>query len=98
MELKPSKGLKVKVNATREVIFEDESMSVKRVSLPDKSRGGVLTGVTLAGYSQVTMPELDAKQHWYPIDSLIGEHGEKIVEEEIEVDLEEDEAPVEEQM
>jgi hypothetical protein len=96
MELKPSKGLKVKVNATREVVFEDEALSVKKVSLAEKSLTGEMTGVTLAGYSEVLMPALDGKKHWYPIDSLEGENGEKIVEEEIEIDLEEDEGPEEE--
>lgn len=90
MELKPTKGVRVKVNAKREAVFEEESVSVRSVSIPDGSRPGLLTGLTLAGFCEVEMPSLDQKKHWYPIDDIVGEGGEKIVEEEIEVDLEDD--------
>jgi len=90
MELKPSKGLKVLVNAQREAIFGDESVSVQRVSVNDGSRAGVLTGQALAGFCEVEMQELDGRKHWYPIDDLAGEHGEKIVEEEIPIELDEE--------
>jgi hypothetical protein len=87
MELKPAKGLKVKVGARREAVFGDEAVSVKNVKLPDgKSSEGVMTGTTLAGYCEVEMPGLDGQRHWYPVDSLAGERGEKIVEEEIVID------------
>jgi len=87
MELKPAKGLRVKVNAQREAVFGDDAVSIKRVQLPDgKSRDGTLTGVTLAGYCEVEMAALDGQRHWYPVDSLLGEKGEKIVEEEIVID------------
>lgn len=91
MEVKPSKGLKVSVNAGREAVFGEESVSVTRVSLPnDGSRKGVLTGATLAGFCEVEMPALDGKKHWYPIGDLEGAHGEAIMEEEISLDDKED--------
>lgn len=96
MELKPSKGLKVKVNAQREAIFGDESVSIQGVALDDGSRVGVMTGRTLVGFCEVDMKKLDGRSHWYPVGDLTGEHGEKIVEEEIPVELEEDEGPKEE--
>lgn len=86
MELKPTKGLKVKVNAQREAVFEEEGVAVRKVDLPNgKERVGILSGVTLAGYCEVEMPGLDGKKHWYPVDSLLGENGEKVVEEEIQI-------------
>jgi hypothetical protein len=89
MELKPAKGLRVKVNAQREAVFGEEAVSVKQVRLPDgKSKDGFLTGVALAGYCEVEMPGLDGHRHWYPVESLVGEKGEKIVEEEIVIDEE----------
>ncbi|HEV2226003.1 MAG TPA: hypothetical protein VGR56_04265 [Nitrososphaerales archaeon] len=87
MELKPSKGLKVKVNAQREAIFGDESVAIQKVKLNDGDRMGTMTGQTLAGYCEVEMVKLDGRKHWYPIDDLAGENGEKIVEEEIPIDL-----------
>ena len=87
MELKPAKGVKVKVKAEREVIFGEESMDVRKVTFPkEDGRSGVLTGTTIAGYCEVEMPSLDGKKHWYPIEGLAGEKGEKIVEEEIQID------------
>ena len=97
MELKPSKGLKVQVNAQREAIFGDESVSVQKITMNGGSKVGTLTGRTIIGFCEVEMPELDGHNHWYPVDDLTGEHGEKIVEEEIPIDLEEDEGPEEEQ-
>ena len=90
MDLKPSKGLKVKVNAQREAIFGDESVAVQKVKLNDGDRMGTMTGQTLAGYCEVEMSKLDGRKHWYPIDDLMGENGEKIVEEEIPIELEEE--------
>jgi len=89
MELKPSRGLKVMVNARREAIFGDESVSIRNVALDDGNKHGVMTGVALAGYCEVDMPKLDGRKHWYPIDDLAGEHGEKIVEEEVPIELDE---------
>ncbi|MDE1853369.1 MAG: hypothetical protein KGI38_06440 [Thaumarchaeota archaeon] len=99
MELKPSKGLKVHVNAQREAIFGDESVSVQRITLNDGDRVGVMTGRTLIGFCEVEMQKLDGHGHWYPIDDLTGEHGERIIEEEIpiEPDEERDEGSEEEQ-
>jgi hypothetical protein len=78
------------VNARREAVFGDETVAVHSVSIPEASNQGVLTGVTLAGYCEVEMPTFDAKKHWYPIDDLLGANGEKIVEEEIPIDVEEE--------
>jgi len=98
MELKPSKGVKVRVNAQREAIFGDESVTIQKVAINDGSRIGVMTGQVLAGYCEVEMQKLDGQKHWYPIDDLAGENGEKVIEEEIPIDLdeEEDEGPEEE--
>ncbi len=86
MEIKPSKGVRVTVNARREAIFEDESVSVKRISLADGSKAGEMTGNSLAGFCEVEMKRLDGKKHWFPIGDLVGEHGEKVVEDEIAID------------
>ena len=86
MELKPSKGIKVKVNAQREAIFGDESLAVQKVTINNGSREGVLTGTTLGGFCEVEMPKLDGRKHWYPIEDLAGEKGEKIVEEEVPIE------------
>ncbi len=83
MEVKPSKGVKVVVNAQREAIFGDESVSIRKIVLNDGLRVGKLTGLTLAGFCEVEMPKLDGKRHWYPIGDLVGEHGEIVVEEEM---------------
>ncbi len=95
MELKPTKGLKVMVNAQREAIFGDESVSVKKIVTSNKS--GVLTGQTLAGFCEVDMGGLDGMKHWYPIDDLRGENGEQIVEEEMPLETEEDSGELEEE-
>jgi hypothetical protein len=96
MELKPSKGLSVVVNAQREAIFGDESVNIEKISLEDGNRVGVMTGQVLAGFCEVEMQKLDGKKHWYPIDDLAGEHGEKIVEEEIPIEIPEDDDSEEE--
>ncbi len=89
METRPSKGLRVSVDAQREAIFGDESVSIREVALNDGTKVGVLTGLTLAGYCEVDMEKLDGHKHWYPIEDLSGEQGEKIVEEEILIELNE---------
>jgi len=96
MDLKPSKGLKVVVNARREVIFGDESVSVQNVEITNGANLGVMTGRTLIGFCEVEMQKLDGRNHWYPIDDLTGEKGEKIVEEEISIEMPGDEGPEEE--
>ncbi|MCL4355780.1 MAG: hypothetical protein JRM79_00590 [Nitrososphaerota archaeon] len=96
MELKPSKGLKVNVNAQREAIFGDESVNVQKVTIGNGARTGVMTGRALVGFCEVEMKKLDGGNHWYPIEDLTGENGEKIVEEEIPVELDEGEGPEEE--
>ncbi len=96
MELKPSKGLKVRVNAHREAVFGDESVAVQQTTIGNGANLGVMTGKTLIGFCEVEMQKLDGHNHWYPIDELTGEHGEKIVEEEIPIDLDEDEGTEEE--
>lgn len=90
MEVKPTKGLKVSVNAHREVVFGDESINVQTIKLGDGDRTGVLTGRTLIGFAEVEMQKLDGHNHWYPIDDIVGENGEKLVEEEIQVEVEDD--------
>ncbi|MDG6951237.1 MAG: hypothetical protein JRN12_05280 [Nitrososphaerota archaeon] len=96
MELKPSKGLKVTVNAQREAIFGDESVNVQRVTIERGARTGIMTGRTLVGFCEVEMQKLDGRNHWYPIEDLVGGNGEKIVEEEIPIELDEDDGPEEE--
>lgn len=100
MDVKPEKGLKVNCSPTREAIFGEEGVEVKKTSLGvGKNRLGVLTGRTLAGFAEVEMTTLDGKKHWYPTEELLTEKGEKVVEEEIviePVDDGEDETPIEE--
>jgi hypothetical protein len=88
MEIKPSKGVKVVVNARREAVFGDESVDVREISLNDGLKVGAMTGLTLAGFCEVEMPKLDGKKHWYPIGDLVGEQGETVVEEEIPIEEE----------
>jgi hypothetical protein len=88
MELKPSKGVKVVVNAQREAVFGDEFVSIRKISFNDGPRIGEMTGLTLAGFCEVEMPKLDGKKYWYPIGDLVGEHGETVVEEEITIEEE----------
>ena len=95
MDLKPAKGIKVRVNAQREAIFGEESVGVQTITLNDGARAGVMTGRTLVGFCEVEMPKLDGRNHWYPVEDLTGEHGEKVVEEEIPIELDEDEGPEE---
>jgi len=96
MDLKPSKGLKVVVNARREAIFGDESVSVQNVEITNGANLGVMTGRTLIGFCEVEMQKLDGRNHWYPIGDLTGEKGEKIIEEEISIEMPGDEGPEEE--
>ena len=92
MELKPAKGLKVSVHASREAVFGEEGVGIEKVSFQsEKTTLGTLTGMTLAGFCEVEMPDLDGKKHWYPIESLKGENGENLVEEEFEIEAEEKE-------
>lgn len=91
MEAKPSKGLKVRVNARREAVFGDESVNIRPITLDDANRPGVLTGRTIVGFCEVEMKKLDGLSHWYPIDEIVGEKGEKLVEEEVPVELGDDE-------
>ena len=101
MEVRPAKGLKVNCNPTKEAIFGEDGVEVKKASVPTgKHRLGVLTGRTLAGFAEVEMDGLDGKRHWYPTEEMLTEKGEKVVEEEIVIeepaDDAEDEAPIEE--
>ena len=90
MEVKPTKGLKVKVSATREALFGEEGVEIKKAhSAQDKSNLGVLTGRTLVGYCEVEMSSLDGKNHWYPIDQMIVENGDTLKEEEIPIPIQE---------
>jgi len=101
MEIRPTKGLKVNCNPTREAIFGEDGVEVKKTSIPSvKHRLGILTGRTLAGFSEVEMTALDGNKHWYPTDQMLTENGEKVVEEEIAIeepaDDADDKAPIEE--
>jgi hypothetical protein len=90
MEVKPTKGLKVNVNATREALFGEEGIEIKKLnSSYDKSNPGVLTGRTLVGYCEVEMSSLDGRNHWYPIDQMVAENGDTLKEEEIPIPEEE---------
>lgn len=98
MDMKPNKGLSVKVHAAREAVFGEEGVEVKKIpQLSEKVKLGVMTGRTLAGYGEVEMVALDGKKHWYPIDQLTGEKGEKVVEEEIKIEADEDSESEEEE-
>lgn len=91
MDVKPVKGLKVKISASREAIFGEEGVEVKKVASPSgKPAAGTLTGRTLVGYAEVEMEGLDGKSHWYPVDQMVTENDEKVVEEEIVVEVPED--------
>jgi len=101
MEVRPAKGLKVNCNPSREAIFGEDGVEVKKASITStKHRLGVLTGRTLAGFAEVEMGELDGKKHWYPTDEVVTEKGEKVVEEEIVIeepaDDGDDQEPIEE--
>ena len=96
MDVKPSKGLKVKINASREAVFGEEGVEVKKVS-PAKAPTGTLTGRTLVGYAEVEVAGLDEKSHWYPVDEMVTENGEKVVEEEIAIEVPEDSEEEEEE-
>jgi hypothetical protein len=87
MDARPVKGLKVDCDPTKEAIFGEEGVEVKKTSLPSgKNRLGVLTGRTLAGFAEVEMETLDGKKHWYPTEEMLTEKGEKVVEEEIVIE------------
>ena len=101
MEVKPANGLKVNCNPTKEAIFGEDGVEVKKASVPaGKHRLGVLTGRTLAGFAEVEMMALDGKKHWYSTEEMLTDKGEKVVEEEIVIeepaDDGEEEAPAEE--
>lgn len=97
MDLKPTKGLKVIVQAHREAIFGDDSVQINKIAMNNGNNLGVMTGMVLAGYCEVEMQKLDGRKHWYPIEELKGEHGESVVEEEIPIELDEDGAESEEE-
>ncbi len=101
MEVRPAKGLKVNCSPTKEAIFGEDGVEVKKASVPAGPHSlGVLTGRTLAGFAEVEMAGLDGKKHWYPTEEILTDKGEKVVEEEIVIeepaDDGEDEGPVEE--
>ena len=101
MEVRPANGVKVNCNPTKEAIFGEDGVEVKKATLPSgKQRLGVLTGRTLAGFAEVEMGALDGKKHWYSTEEMLSDKGEKIVEEEIVIeepaDDGDDQAPKEE--
>ena len=90
MEVKPTKGLKVSIDATREALFGEEGVEIRKISLvKGKSNLGSLSGRTLVGYCEVEMATLDGKKHWYPIDQIVAENGDTLKEEEIPIPMEE---------
>jgi hypothetical protein len=87
MEVKPAKGVKVNCNPSKEAIFGEDGVEVKKASVPSgKHRLGVLTGRTLAGFAEVEMEGLDGKKHWYPTEEMLTDKGAKVVEEEIVIE------------
>jgi hypothetical protein len=84
MDVKPSKGLKVKISASREAVFGEDGVEVKKIASPSEKAAGTLTGRTLVGYAEV---EMDGKSHWYPVDQMLTDKGEKVVEEEIPIEI-----------
>jgi hypothetical protein len=87
MDVRPAKDLKVICDPSREAIFGEDGVEVKKATLPPgKKRAGVLTGRTLAGFTEVEMGGLDGNKHWYPTDQLLTEKGEKVVEEEVAIE------------
>jgi hypothetical protein len=87
MDVRPTKGLKVNCNPSKEAIFGEDGVEVKKASIASvKQRLGVLTGRTLAGFAEVEMEGLDGMKHWYPTDQMLTEKGEKVVEEEIVIE------------
>ncbi len=89
MEVKPTRGLRVKIGATREAIFGEESVEIKKSApISGENDLGVLTGRTLVGYCEVEMASLDGKVHWYPIEQMIAENGDELKEEEIPIPVE----------
>jgi hypothetical protein len=92
MEVKPSKGIVVDCNPTREAVFGEDGVEMKKASLPaGNPRRGVLTGRTLAGFAEVEMESLDGKKHWYSTEEMLTDKGEKVVEEEIVIEESSDE-------
>src|SRR5438132_11178793 len=90
MEVKPTQGIKVKVNATREALFGEEGVEIKKIASPqERNNLGVLTGRTLVGYCEVEMAALDGQKHWYPIDQMLAENGDILKEEDIPIPMDE---------
>lgn len=90
MEVKPTRGLKVKIEATREAVFGEEGVEIKKSPpLNGNNDLGVLTGRTLVGYCEVEMASLDGRKHWYPIEQTLAENGDRLKEEEIPIPQEE---------
>jgi hypothetical protein len=88
MDVKPSSGLRVKVKATREAVFGEDGVEVRSTAaLSGKAASGVMTGRTLVGFSEVEMAGLDGKKHWYPVDQLTTENGDRMVEEELPIEM-----------
>lgn len=97
MDVKPSAGVKVKVSATREAVFGEDGVEVKTVSAPSGgASSGVLTGRTLVGFTEVEMAGLDGKKHWYPVEQMMTDKGERVVEEEVPVEMPSDDSGDEE--
>ena len=83
MDVKPTKGLKVKINAAREAVFGEEGVEVKKVSSPWKGPERDANRQDTRGLRRGRDHGFDGKSHWYPVDQMLTESGEKVVEEEI---------------
>jgi len=93
MDVKPTNGLKVRVGATREAIFGEDGVEVKQINQhPGHSTTGTMTGRTLVGFAEVEIAGGDGKKHWYPVEQLTTENGERVVEEELAIEMPDDDS------
>src|SRR6202140_2831424 len=88
MDVKPAQGLKVICTPSKEAVFGEDGVEVKKASIPSaKNRPGILTGRTLAGFAEVEMAAIDGKKHWYPTEEMLTDKGDRIVEEELAIEV-----------
>ena len=88
MDVKPTKGIKVECSPTKEAIFGEDGVEVKKTSISAaKERAGVLTGRTLAGFAEVEMVGMDGKKHWFPTEEMLTDKGDRVVEEEVPIEV-----------
>lgn len=91
MGQKPEKGSKVVVKATKEAVFGEDEVKIKKITVPEgKKVTGLLTGNVIAGYCEVENTSLDGEKHWFPIEQLYTLEGEQLEEENVPLDISED--------